>query len=97
MYNIESMRYEPKTGRVHIVLIKETDATEFGVVTRYRNNVRVASLSSNNFSYTRRGKFLVGTTSGDPKRYPEHWVGVGEWRFDDWIEKGIHGNVRGCI
>ena len=94
MYITESMTYDKNTNRVKVVLIWKTPDNSFNtVVGRYRNNKRIATLLSNQFSYTRRGDYLVATTAGDPLIYPEHWAGFGEWRIDP----KIRGNARGCV
>ena len=97
MYNIESMMYDAARGHVIMILIKETDETEFGRVHRFRNNREIAVLKGTQFTYTRRGRFLVGKLVGNPYIYPEFFAGVGDWRFEDWIAAGIRGNVRGCL
>lgn len=93
MYITESMTYEG-IDKVVLVLIWKTNDNVFPHdAWRYRNNIRIASLHIDQFTYTRRGEYLVGTLLGSPSRYPQYWSGVGEWRIDP----NIRGNVRGCV
>lgn len=94
LYITESITYDKSKDNLVIVLIWKTNDNVFPHdAWRYRNNIRIAGLLVNQFTYTRRGEYLVGTISGSPSRYPEHWKGIGEWRIDP----KIRGNVRGCV
>lgn len=94
MYITESLSYNKTANRVHLVLIWKTQDNAFKAdVFRYRNGVSIASLHPSQFSYSRRGEYLVASSSGDPLIYPFHWAGLGEWRVD----RKIRGNVRGCV
>lgn len=94
LYITESMTYDKSKDNLVLVLIWKTNDNVFPHdAWRYRNNIRIAGLLVNQFTYTRRGEYLVGTISGSPSRYPEHWAGIGEWRIDP----KIRGNVRGCV
>ena len=94
MYITESMKYDKRNDKVTITLIWKTPDNVFKInPARYINNVRVAALKPEQFTYTRRGEYLVGTSGGSPIVYPLYWKGIGEWRIDP----KIRGNVRGCV
>lgn len=94
MYITEKMMYNKEFGRVELTLIWKTPNNTFtDDVYRYVNGKAVAYLSPVQFSYSRRGDFLIARTRGDPVDYPLHWKGIGEWRIDP----KIRGNVRGCV
>jgi len=94
VYITESMSYDKRTGKVTITLIWKTQDKVFNFPPgRYKNNVRLVALRPEQFTYTRRGEYLVGTSSGSPTLYPAFWAGIGEWRIDP----KIRGNVRGCV
>lgn len=92
MYITEKTWYE--NGYTHIRLIWKTQDTEFKrSVERYRDGKFLASLQPFQFTYSRRGDYLVADGRGSPVYYPDHWAGIGEWRVDP----NIRGNVRGCV
>ena len=94
MYITESMKYDKNTNRVKLVLIWKTPDNSFNAdVVRYRNNKKIAVLYPSQFSYIRRGDYLVATIEGSATLYPNHWAGIGEWRIDP----KIRGNVRGFV
>lgn len=94
MYITESMTYDKNLDKVVLVLIWKTKDNVFSRgAQRYRNNIIIAGLLPSQFTYARRGEYLVGTSGGSPSEYPSHWSGIGEWRIDH----EIHGNVRGCV
>lgn len=94
MYITESMKYDKTNDKVTITLIWKTQDNVFNFPPgRYINNARAVALRPEQFAYTRRGEYLVGTSGGSPTLYPNYWAGIGEWRIDP----KIRGNVRGCV
>lgn len=94
VYITESMTYDKNRDNVSVVLIWKTPDNIFPhKAERYRNNVFIAALLPVQFSYSRRGEYLVGVASDSPSQYPDYYAGVGEWRIDP----KIRGNVRGCV
>lgn len=71
MYITESMSYDKRSDKVTITLIWKTQDKVFKFPPgRYINNVRVVALKPEQFTYSRRGAYLVGTTGGSPTLYP---------------------------
>lgn len=93
MYNCSDMHITPD-GRVFIKLIKKTQQETFGErIYKYdTNNRQVSSLIGSILDYKRNGNLLIGTIVLPKSVFTE----IGFFAFEDWLDKGIKGNIRGC-
>lgn len=94
MYNCVDTHITPD-GRVFIKLIKKTQQETFGErIYKYdTNNREVSSIIGSIFDYTRNGNLLIGTIVLPKSAFTE----IGFFVFEDWLVRGIKGNIRGVI
>lgn len=93
MYNCVDMHITEE-GMVFIKLIKKTPENTFGdrIYRIDLNNRRGDALYGSALTYSRHGDMLIGTITLPKSRFTQ----IGSFVFDDWYDKGIKGNIRGC-
>lgn len=93
MYNCVDMHITEE-GKVFIKLIKKTPENTFGdrIYRIDLNNRRVDSLYGSALTYSRQEDMLIGTIILPKSGFTQ----IGSFVFDDWVDRGIKGNIRGC-